>query len=246
MILGVRFFTGSLESAVELGMIGGLIVVPSAPVLVEMERSPSHREALRNADLAIADSGLMVLVWWLLTGERMKRISGPKYLSFLLSRPETEDPAKTVWIMPSKTSCAKNISWLRGKGHLTSEKDCYIAPTYSPGNLKDPELLEFILSRTPSQIIVALGGGTQERLGNFLKESLNYRPGIHCVGAAIGFLSGDQVRIPKWADGMYLGWLVRCLSNPQRFVPRYLRAVGLIGLLYRNRGSLPPLTEGAH
>ena len=34
-------------------------------------------------------------------------------------------------------------------------------------------------------------------------------PAIHCIGAALGFLTGDQVRIPHWADQWILGWLFR-------------------------------------
>jgi UDP-N-acetyl-D-mannosaminuronic acid transferase (WecB/TagA/CpsF family) len=64
-------------------------------------------------------------------------------------------------------------------------------------------------------------------------------PAIHCIGAAIAFLSGDQVHIPAWADRFYLGWLFRCLSSPKRYVPRYLDAFGLAPLLWRYRSELP-------
>ncbi len=86
-----------------------------------------------------------------------------------------------------------------------------------------------------------LGGGTQERLGLYLKQHLAYRPAIHCIGAAIAFLSGDQVDIPVWGDRFYLGWLFRCLSDPKRFVPRYWGARKLIALMWRYRDRLPEL-----
>jgi len=83
------------------------------------------------------------------------------------------------------------------------------------------------------------GGGTQERLGAYLKQNLSYRPSIHCIGAAIAFLSGDQVHIPVWADRLYLGWLYRCISEPRRYVPRYWDARKLVYLLIRYRERLP-------
>ena len=67
-ILGIRFFIGSAEAAVQIGLQGGLVVVPAAPALVELQTNRSYREAVYNADLAITDSGLMVLLWQLLTG----------------------------------------------------------------------------------------------------------------------------------------------------------------------------------
>jgi hypothetical protein len=60
-----------------------------------------------------------------------------------------------------------------------------------------------------------------------------YRPGIHCIGAAIGFLSGEQVRIPMWVDYLYLGWLWRSVSAPTKFVPRYWKATRLVWLMIR-------------
>ena len=112
---------------------------------------------------------------------------------------------------------------------------------YPRGSLRDPELLAWVEQRRPQHIIVALGGGTQERLGFYLRNELRYRPGIHCVGAAIGFLSGEQVSIPSWADYLFLGWLFRCLAEPKKFVPRYWRAKKLVGMMWRHGESLPPL-----
>src|ERR1700678_2803846 len=82
-ILGIRFFVGSAEEAVEIGLRGGLVVVPAAPALVELQTNEHYREAVFNADLAITDSGLMVLIWRMLTGKKIARVSGLKYLKLL-------------------------------------------------------------------------------------------------------------------------------------------------------------------
>ncbi len=103
----------------------------------------------------------------------------------------------------------------------------------------DKTLLDHLRNRRPRHVMVTLGGGTQERLGLYLKMNLDYRPAIHCIGAAIAFLSGNQVRIPVWADQAYLGWLFRCISNPFSYVPRYWRARKLVSLLLKYRERLP-------
>jgi len=114
----------------------------------------------------------------------------------------------------------------------------YLAPTYGPV-IEDEALLGRIRDRGPTDIIVTIGGGTQERLGLYLKRNLKPLPAIHCIGAAIAFLSGDQVQIPMWADRCYLGWLFRCISEPKRYVPRYWAARKLIALMFRYRDTLP-------
>ena len=65
-ILGVRFFVGDAPEAVEIGVRGGLVVVPAAPALLELRRDPEYRQALLESDLAITDSGFLVILWNLL------------------------------------------------------------------------------------------------------------------------------------------------------------------------------------
>ena len=113
-----------------------------------------------------------------------------------------------------------------------------MAPMYG-AEIEDPELLELMERVRPQHVVVTVGGGTQERLGLYLKRRLSYRASIHCIGAAIAFLSGDQVAIPVWADRLYLGWLFRTIEDPKRFGPRYWEARKLLSLMVRYRERLP-------
>lgn len=245
-ILGIRFFTGPSEQAVQIGLAGGLVVVPAAPALAELDRDEAYRNALLNADLVITDSGLMVLLWRLLRRERIIRTSGLEYIRNVLNHLASGPTEKVAWIMPTPSARDRNLQWLKSAGFSYDEDDCYLAPMYPPrGELTDPALLAWIRQRNPRHIVVALGGGTQERLGEFLRRELPQRPSIYCIGAAIGFLSGDQVKIPAWADYLYLGWLFRCFSEPKRFVPRYWRARRLCSMMWRYGERLPPLAAGA-
>lgn len=241
-ILGVRFFTGSAEAAVQIGLQGGLVVVPAAPALVELSTNEYYREAVYNADLAITDSGLMVLIWQLLARKKLPRVSGLKYLKLLFELKALQPRESVLWIMPNATARDQNLAWLRSQGYDFSEADCYLAPNYPAGRIHDPVLLELAAKRRPKNIIVCLGGGTQERVGLMLKRGCDFNPGIHCIGAAIGFLTGNQVHIPAWADKFFLGWLFRCFSEPGKFVPRYWRACQLVPMMFRYREN-PPLAQ---
>lgn len=266
-ILGINFLCGSVSEVIRSGLAGGLVVVPSAPVLVRMTDDEAHRESLLKADHAITDSGLMVLLWRLFKGEKLERVSGLEYLKLLLEKlaPSSQPlaPSSVLWVMPTAAARDRNLAWLQSAGHRTSVEDCYLAPHYAPiGPLADQRLLDWVCARQPQHIIIALGGGVQERLGYFLKQGLerlaakgsqsaatghqlpatsSYKPGIHCVGAAIGFLSGEQVRIPMWADYLYLGWFWRILSAPTKFFPRYWKATRLVALMWRYREKAPPV-----
>jgi N-acetylglucosaminyldiphosphoundecaprenol N-acetyl-beta-D-mannosaminyltransferase len=238
-ILGVDFFTGTAQEAVDR-MIerGGLLVVPSGPGLKDLPNYPKYREALAGADMAIMDSALMVMLWNKLEKDHLQRLSGLEYLALLLEQPQIQAKGKTMWVMASAESAGRNVEWLNSRGIEVPEECVYVAPMYGP-EISDPALIERIRTVLPDNIILSVGGGTQEPLGYYLKRSLDYSPGIHCIGAAIAFLSGDQVKIPMWADRLSLGWFFRCLSKPKSYIPRYWEARKLIPLIVRHRNQTP-------
>jgi UDP-N-acetyl-D-mannosaminuronic acid transferase (WecB/TagA/CpsF family) len=240
-ILGLRFFDGTVAEAVEQALDRpGLVVAPSGTCFTRLTEDTRYRRAVCEADLVLPDSGFMVLLWRLLRRRRLARISGLAYLKEMLARPELRHRMATLWILPNEEAREKSAAWLAAHEFAATRDDFYIAPIYGP-LVEDQILLSLIESRRPRHIIVALSGGVQEKLGFFLRENAGYRPAIHCIGAALGFVTGYQIAIPVWADRLYLGWLLRLLSNPRRFLPRALSAFALPGLVMRHRESLPPL-----
>lgn len=222
---------------------GGLLVVPAAPALKDLQTQPAYRDAMLGADLVIPDSAYMVLIWNALrAGKFIRRLSGLEYLRELLTRDVVRQPGNTLWVMAGETSARRNRLWLQQQGIDVPDSHVYHAPMYgSDRPLADEALRALIEELHPDHIVVTIGGGTQERLGLYLRNALSYAPGIHCIGAAIAFLSGDQVDIPVWADRLYLGWLLRVMDEPRRYGPRYWAAKDLLSLLLRYKASLPPL-----
>jgi UDP-N-acetyl-D-mannosaminuronic acid transferase (WecB/TagA/CpsF family) len=242
LVLGVPLADLTVEQAVARGLQGGLVLAPSGPGLCDLPRDPHYREALLGSDLNLTDSSFVLLVR-LLRGHRLAaRTSGLRYLHELLRRPSIRAAHATYWVMPSEASAARNLRWLNGEGVRLGDDDCYVAPVYPRrGPVEDPELVAILEGRRPDHVFLCVGSGPQEKLGLYLKRTLTYSPGIHCVGAAIGFLSGDQAKIPLWADRLGLGWLVRCIRDPKVFVPRYLRALKLAYLVLRYDEKAPPV-----
>lgn len=240
--LGIEISDVSIPEAVEAAISGGLVLAPSGPGLCDLAWDLDYRNALQKSDMNIADSGLAILLTRFLGLGIFPRTSGLGFLEALLARPELKKMDATFWVMPSQDSCRKNLSWLKSRGIPVDEAGSYIAPIYpKKGALYDEALLNKIHRFKPSFVFICTGSGTQEKLGLWLKENLSEKMTICCIGAAIGFLSGDQVRIPAWADRMCLGWFLRCLSAPRKFVPRYFAAMRLIWLAIRYRDKPPPL-----
>jgi len=127
-ILGVQFFNGTVDEAVDaMSTNGGLLVVPAAPALVKICEDEGYRRAMTSADMAIADSGAMVLFWKIFTGRRIERVSGLKFLKRLAVRLTSHPDERVLWIVPSEHAHEKTIAWLR-KVNLTGTADFYVAP----------------------------------------------------------------------------------------------------------------------
>lgn len=240
-ILGIRFFNGTAEEAVdEMQKNGGFLIAPSGTCFARLRRDPAYRDATATADIALPDSGAMVLLWSWMRGEKLQRISGLKYLQRLCNALRRAKETRVLWVVPNELSESKTSSWLAANGFGSSPPNLYVAPFYG-SVVEDRQLCARIEANRPDHVIVGIGSGPQEKLGYFLRESLSYRPAIHCIGAALGFLTGEQVKIPDWADRLYLGWLFRLVTQPGIFIPRLTRALELPWLISRFGTDLPPL-----
>jgi len=238
-ILGISFFNGDVEEAVALMLQrGGLLVAPSGTCFARLRHDEKYRRAVIAADLAIADSGLMVVLWRLFRRERVQRISGLRYLKHLLQMLKGEGKRAVLWVFPTIRAEQKFLDWSRGAAFPIMSENWYVAPRYGV-EVADQNLVALIERRRPADVIIAIGSGAQEKLGYHLRENLSYRPAIHCTGAALGFITGDQTAIPDWADRFYLGWFRRLLAQPRVFIPRLSCAVELPWLILKYGEKLP-------
>jgi UDP-N-acetyl-D-mannosaminuronic acid transferase (WecB/TagA/CpsF family) len=240
-ILGLDFFEGTAAEAVDRALDrAGLIVAPSGTCFTRLQQDPIYRDAMTKADQVLPDSGFMVLLWRLLRGDPIRRISGLAYLNELFKRPNLRSGEATIWVLPNQEAQETTMSWLRDHGFPTAPENFYVAPIYgSP--VEDSVLLEKIRSQQPRHVIIALSGGIQEKLGSYLHHSAGYSLAIHCIGGALGFIAGYQTAISPWADRFYLGWFMRLIADPRVFLPRLWEARSLPNLISKYGPELPPL-----
>jgi UDP-N-acetyl-D-mannosaminuronic acid transferase (WecB/TagA/CpsF family) len=123
-----------------------------------------------------------------------------------------------------------------GEGRVRAEQ----ASTPSAG-IEDPKLVSIIEQRKPKHIVIGIGGGMQDKLGSYLKHQLTYQPGIYCIGAAPGFVTGDQVVIPMWADRFFVDWIFRIIGRPRDYLTRYWKARFLPLLIIKYGTRIPQL-----
>ena len=239
-ILGIDFFNGDEQSVVNsLKAHGGLLVVPAGPALVNIRKDAEYYRSLQNADITIPDSGYMSLLWNLTHKEKINRLSGLEFITSFVNDKTVQASDKIILVDPNEKESVKNRELLIQKGFQPEAIHSYLAPFYGKKNVSDETLLHKIKDLKPSFVLINIGGGTQEKLGLYLKENLDYKPAIICTGAAIAFLTGVQANIPTWGVKAYLGWFFRCLHQPKIFIPRYLKAFPLAALMFRYGAKNP-------
>ena len=263
------FVGTAAEAVAHISKNGGLVIAPAAPSFIALQDDADYRRAIADADLAIADSGWAVLFWRLLRHEKLTRISGLALFKALLETADARPLRNLFFILPSQRAKTKTLQFARTSGYLITADDCYVAldygqrgqpsltgagapslpagqgrvrvdKTWTPRTgIEDPKLVSIIEHRKPNHIVVGIGGGMQDKLGSYLKHQLSYRPAIYCIGAAPGFVTGDQILIPMWADRLFVGWIFRLFAQPRTLLPRFWSVRRLPGLILRYGRELP-------
>ena len=140
-ILGIRFFNGAVDEAVaSMFHHRGFLVAPSGTCFARLREDETYRRAVLAADLAIADSGLMVVLWRLFRREDVHRISGFKYLKHLLTSLKGAGKREVFWVLPTEDARQKLLDWSRREAFSIDKENCYVAPRYG-SDVKDRNLL---------------------------------------------------------------------------------------------------------
>ena len=214
---------------------GGLLVAPSGPGLASIKNDIKYYHSLKNANIVLFDSGYLCLLLKIIKNINVKKFSGLLFLKKFLSSLKN-NKEKFFLIDPSESESDANKKYFK-KLNINKIYQ-YVSPIYKKDKIFDIKLLNRIKKIRPKYIIINLGGNVQEVLGYYLKKNLNYKPSIICTGAAIAFLTKKQAQIPDFLDKIYLGWMVRCIFNPLKFIPRYLTAFKLYFIFLNDKNNI--------
>ena len=234
-IFDIIFTDASFNHLKNLLDRGGLLVAPSGPGLASIENDIKYYHSLKNANIVLFDSGYLCLLLKIIKNINVKKFSGLLFLKKFLSSLKN-NKEKIFLVDPSESESKTNKKYF--KKLKINKIYQYISPIYKKDKIFDIKLLNRIKKIRPKYIIINLGGNVQEVLGYYLKKNLNYKPSIICTGAAIAFLTKKQAQIPDFLDKLHLGWMVRCIFNPLKFIPRYLTAFKLYFIFLNDKYNI--------
>lgn len=192
----------------------------------KLRSDPKFYAAYKRARFVTAD-GFPIVILGRLNGVPVRRTTGADLLEPLCAQ-ASHRRIPVFLLGPSQTVIARATEELRRR---VGELD--VVGAYAPGGNFDPDsidadvAIERIRQSGARLCFVALGAPRQEI---FAARCLEHAPGVGfvCVGAALDFLAGTQVRAPHFFQSHGLEWLWRLSSNPQRLAARYLRCAAVI------------------
>ncbi|MET0708060.1 MAG: WecB/TagA/CpsF family glycosyltransferase [Tardiphaga sp.] len=192
----------------------------------QLQHDPAFVKAYRRARFVTAD-GFPIVVLSRLLGIAMSRTTGAD-----LVEPICEAAGKAglpVFLFGSNDSTLATASQRLRERY----EGLQIVGTLAPGLNFDvyseeaDRAVERIRQSGAKLCFVALGAPKQELFSARCLDELN-GTGLLCIGAALDFIAGTQIRAPAFSQKYGLEWAWRMMQNPRRLAPRYARCVATI------------------
>lgn len=196
-----------------------LVVTPNPEIIVTCQNDQELKEIINHADLRVPDGISLVVVSRLLGQPLKERVSGID-LMFELIKLLAKKSYK-IFLFGSAPGTAEMAA-----KKIKLEYGVNVVGVLDGYQGDDSAIVNKIKEARPDILFVGLGGGRQERwLNRHLKE-LNVPVAI-TVGGSFDVISGLKKRAPQWTQHLYIEWLYRLVTEPNRWkrqlaLPKFL------------------------
>lgn len=217
--------------------IGFALATINLDHVTKLEREESFRAAYGAQDLIVADGN--PIVWASRIAKTPVDLMPGSELVIPLAQLAAEMDVSVALIGSSEQSLKASGEALQAQA--PGLRIAYIhAPAYGfdPTGEAARAILKDLDASGAQLAFLALGAPKQESFAALGRE-LAPKVGFASIGAGLDFLSGTQVRAPKWMRDLALEWLWRLAGNPRRLFGRYVQSAlafpGLALRAYRSR-----------
>jgi exopolysaccharide biosynthesis WecB/TagA/CpsF family protein len=210
------------------------VVTPNVDHIIRYCDDAQFRELYAHAGWVLLDSRLMARILNVTRALRPRVCPGSDLTARLFSLMAPHD---RIVLIGSTAEQAQRLA----QRYRLEDLQHYSPPM---GFIRDPaaieQTLQFIEAQSPFRFcFLAVGCPQQEMLARRLQQRSAVRGLALCIGASVNFLTGAELRAPRWMQLLNLEWLYRLLQDPRRLAWRYLmRGPRIFGLLPRLRFEL--------
>ncbi|EHQ28713.1 WecB/TagA/CpsF family glycosyltransferase [Mucilaginibacter paludis] len=178
------------------------------------------KESLQMSDILLPDGISIVAAEYLLTGNKIKKISGADLHHHLLK--DLNEKSGSCFYLGASESTLNKI-----RQKLAIEFPNVKVGTYSPPFKKhfspddDQKMVEAVNLFKPDVLFIGMTAPKQEIWAYKHKDNLQAKT-ICTIGAVFDFYAGTIKRAPNFLIRFGLEWLGRLLKEPKRMWKRYL------------------------
>lgn len=188
--------------------------------VVKLKRDPAFRAAYAAHSHVTADGNPIV---WLskLAGQRDVTLMPGSELIEPLAAMAAEQGVPVGLFGATDASLDAAAEALRAR-HPTLNIVITLSPPmgFDPDGPMADDAIAQIQTAGARLVFLALGAPKQERFAARAQQTLT-ETGFLSIGAGLDFISGAQVRAPKWVRAIAGEWVWRLLSSPKRLALRY-------------------------
>lgn len=204
-----------------------MIVTPNPEMIVAAQDDQELKEIINSADLRVPDGISMVVVSRILGRPLKERVSGIDLMLKIIEVFSKQE--KRVYLLGGKAGIAEAAADnLRSKYpgiQIVGSHDGYF--------INEADITQQIKEAKPDILFIGLGAGRQER---WLKQHLQELdvPVSMTIGGSLDVLSGHKKRAPKIFQKLYIEWLYRLITEPNRW-KRQLALPKFLWLMFTGR-----------
>ncbi|MBA8931741.1 N-acetylglucosaminyldiphosphoundecaprenol N-acetyl-beta-D-mannosaminyltransferase [Kutzneria viridogrisea] len=204
-----------------------VVVTPNGQHLDLLRTSANLRKAYESAELVLPDGWPVVLAMKWRGATAGVRVTGADLLPALCAK--AAERGVPVGFLGGMPGVAARAAERLAQQHPGLKVELVHSPPvgFERDERECRRLAEVVADSGARLLFLGLGAPKQEDLAHrWLRAS---GPGVSvCVGAAIDFVVGEQVRAPKIWQDLGMEWAYRMLGDPRRLVGRYARTMPVI------------------
>ena len=188
--------------------------------LVKLRSTPAFADAYRTADIVTADGAPVAWLSRLQTTEIERTTGADMFVP--LARAAAEEGLPVYLFGSTMAVLMKSAEALRAEtnGAIAIAGLSSPSASFDPMGREADAAIERIKASGARLCFVALGAPKQEIFAA-RAVARGCTCGLVCVGAAVDFIAGSQVRAPKLFQQIGMEWAWRLASNPRRLAKRY-------------------------
>jgi len=195
--------------------------------LVKLRQLPAFRDAYRKAEIVTADGAPIAWLSRLQTTGIRRTTGADLFLPLVDAAAYNNLPVYLLGTTDAVLTRTVETLVRHTNGRITIAGVHAPAAAFDPWGAEGADAIERIKASGAAICFVALGAPKQE-LFSVRAVDQGARCGFICVGAALDFVAGAQVRAPVFFQRTGLEWAWRLATNPRRLAGRYARCAHLL------------------